>query len=402
MSQKPQDQALQSVTQEQPAEGDFLTSSAELIPLPKGLPGQLQTRYPTTDEHALRVVLQSLSGLSDNTIKSYRKEFLRFLLWLKTTREIQPDMLRRVTTEDLQEYANYLSNPRPLSKEFLALHGWSYSPFKKPLSSSSIAYALRLISLLFSRLQNLESEAEMPYTKFNPALNLAAGLKRQKVNSVKVRRAFDDLQWQAILQTIEEMPCETEKQLGLYHRARWVFAFMYHTFARIGDVASFKMSSFHRNEDGWFINLIGKGNTDADLIVTPDLMNELRVYRRSISLPPTPVFGEDIPGVVAFRKRAGRIYSGLTVKSIYLLCKEIFHRSALRIEQVDPEAAAKFCLATPHWLRHTSITHAMESGVQPRYVQRQARHTSLNTTARYDHADTKAWRKEFEQKFTKK
>ncbi len=364
-------------------------------------PGEIVSRYPTTDEHAMRVVLNSFSGLSVNSQRSYRKEFTRFLLWLKTTREWQPDMLRRVTTEEIQEYARFLLNPRPISIDFLKKHGWTYSPFKKPLSESSRGYAIRLVTLMFSRLQNLESESELPYAKFNPAVHVAAEYKRRVAKTKRVRKAFEEHEWNAIVETIEELPRSSPKELAIYHRARWIFAFMYHTFSRIGDVASFQMNSFRRDADGWYINLIGKGNLDADIVATPQLMNELRLYRKSLSLPAFPAYEEDIPGVVAFRKRGGKAYSGLTVKSIYLLCKEIFHRASVRIDRDNPEAAARFRNATPHWLRHTSITHALEKGIQPRYVQAQARHSSLDITAKYDHSDRRAWRKDFEEKFKK-
>ena len=37
----------------------------------------------------------------------------------------------------------------------------------------------------------------------------------------------------------------------------------------------------------------------------------------------------------------------------------------------------------------------MEMGVDPRYVQAQARHSSLHITARYDHKKRQAWRDAF-------
>jgi site-specific recombinase XerD len=46
-------------------------------------------------------------------------------------------------------------------------------------------------------------------------------------------------------------------------------------------------------------------------------------------------------------------------------------------------------------MRHTGVSHSMEMGVDPRYVQAQARHSSLNITARYDHKKRQAWRDAF-------
>jgi integrase/recombinase XerD len=358
------------------------------------------SRYPTTDSQALDVVLNSFAGHSQNTQRAYRKEMGRFLLWLQATREYRPDMLRKVTTQEIQEYALFLLNPRPFDAGFLAHHGWRHSPFRKPLSESSRAYAIRLITLMFSRLQNLESEGEAPYSKFNPAVHVSAAYKRRGAKTNRIRKAFDSTEWQAIITTIDNLPRTTAKDDAIYYRARWIFAFMYHTFSRIGDVAALKMSSFRREKEGWYIELVGKGNLEAEIIATPELIYELSLYRKSLSLPELPTFEETTPGVVAFRKKSGNPYSGLSSKSIYLLCKEIFHRAAILLADSDPTAASRFRAATPHWLRHTSITHALEQGIKPRYVQSQARHSSLSVTAGYDHADRSAWRDDFEKNFS--
>lgn len=358
------------------------------------------SRYPTTDSQALDVVLNSFAGHSPNTQRAYRKEMGRFLLWLQATREYRPDMLRKVSTQEIQQYALFLLNPRPFDPDFLAQHGWTHNPFRKPLSESSRAYAIRLITLMFSRLQNLESEGEAPYSKFNPAVHVSAAYKRRGAKTNRVRKAFDAIEWQAIITTIDNLPRTTVKDEAIYHRARWIFAFMYHTFSRIGDVAALRMNSFRREKEGWYIELLGKGNLQAEIIATPELIDELSLYRKSLSLPELPTFEETTPGVVAFRKKAGNPYSGLSSKSIYLLCKEIFYRAALVLADSDPNAASRFRAATPHWLRHTSITHALEQGIKPRYVQSQARHSSLSVTAGYDHADRNAWRDDFEKNFS--
>jgi site-specific recombinase XerD len=79
----------------------------------------------------------------------------------------------------------------------------------------------------------------------------------------------------------------------------------------------------------------------------------------------------------------------------------IFDQAANRMETDDPAAAAaaasRLRQATPHWMRHTGVTHAMESGASPRYVQAQARHSSLNVTAKYDHQVRRAWRADLER-----
>lgn len=50
--------------------------------------------------------------------------------------------------------------------------------------------------------------------------------------------------------------------------------------------------------------------------------------------------------------------------------------------------------ATPHWLRHTSITHQAQSGISLRHLAESARHARLETTSRYLHSEDNEWHRE--------
>jgi hypothetical protein len=43
---------------------------------------------------------------------------------------------------------------------------------------------------------------------------------------------------------------------------------------------------------------------------------------------------------------------------------------------------------------HTAITHQAQSGVELRYLARSARHSRLDTTARYLHAEAEEWQRQ--------
>jgi integrase/recombinase XerD len=63
--------------------------------------------------------------------------------------------------------------------------------------------------------------------------------------------------------------------------------------------------------------------------------------------------------------------------------------SPLRVERVVRAAATRAGIAadvTPHWLRHSHVSHALDRGAPVHLVQQTVGHASLATTTRYSHA----------------
>ena len=54
---------------------------------------------------------------------------------------------------------------------------------------------------------------------------------------------------------------------------------------------------------------------------------------------------------------------------------------------VKAALAEKLRRATPHWMRHTHATHALDSGAELTAVRDNLRHSSISTTSIYLHAD---------------
>ncbi len=57
------------------------------------------------------------------------------------------------------------------------------------------------------------------------------------------------------------------------------------------------------------------------------------------------------------------------------------------IEGDNPQLAEKLCRASPHWLRHSHASHALESGAELTTVRDNLRHASISTTSTYLHGD---------------
>ena len=74
--------------------------------------------------------------------------------------------------------------------------------------------------------------------------------------------------------------------------------------------------------------------------------------------------------------------------------KATVQRAAAQWQGDNPVKAAKLKRASTHWFRHTAITHQDDAGVALKYLNRNARHAKLETTAIYQHAEDDLWHQE--------
>lgn len=345
-----------------------------------------------TDEQAIAIFLNTYAGRSPHTVRSYQKECRRFLLWLNAVRGANPCLLPSVSVTDINSYQQFLAAPRPFSEAFLLANGWKSQPFRKPLGTASLHLCISVLHKMFDALRELRDGRDQPFCRFNP-LRLAHKGTLGAQSEDPIEQALTSAEWDAVQSAIENLPRNSNREKKHYHRARWTMQLLYRAFLRRDEAAQLRMGNFVPTVDGWEIALVGKGNKKARIIAPNKLIEELKVYRLSLGLDPLPCFGETRPAILALTGRE----KGLSAQAIYLLCNELFERAALRLDASDPHGAARLRQATPHWMRHTGISHAMDIGVNPRHVQAQARHSSLKTTAKYDHKARLSWRRDLEK-----
>ncbi len=79
--------------------------------------------------------------------------------------------------------------------------------------------------------------------------------------------------------------------------------------------------------------------------------------------------------------------AGITSKRLWAIVKRFFATTADVLGDTNPALAEKLRRATPHWMRHTHATHALERGADLTTVRDNLRHASLSTTSTYLHSD---------------
>lgn len=71
----------------------------------------------------------------------------------------------------------------------------------------------------------------------------------------------------------------------------------------------------------------------------------------------------------------------ITATRLWSIFKWFFATAAIVVGERSPATADKLRRATPHWMRHTHATHALDGGAELKSVRDNLRHASIATTS---------------------
>ncbi|WP_018441895.1 tyrosine-type recombinase/integrase [Trinickia symbiotica] len=353
------------------------------IALPVTLDGSLGTNRANgrhkqiaanTDIEAVRLWLAEYNA-SPHTLRSYRKEAVRLLLWATQT---LAKPLSSLTREDFLLYECFLASPSgDWADPERPRRGGTRRLFEGPLSERSRHQALGILSGLMTYL------VSAGYLGGNPL-----ALRRGRTNSARrirrVERYLDHALWDHVLASVELWPRLTGRDEQHHERSRWLIRLLYHTALRVSEAASAKAADFYQRRGKWWLHIIGKGGAEGEVPVSDALMADFARYRAFHGLLPVPSASETGPAVMSI---AGDDARHLTPAAIYLIVKEVFRRAADALDATDPVGAATLRRASTHWLRHSAASHQADAGTDIRFIQKNLRHASIETTGIYLHAE---------------
>jgi len=370
--------------------GALVPTPLELLALPHELSGETGANRAAhtitkqidanNDLQAIQTWLLEFSH-SPQTLRTYRKEAERLLLW-SLIHQHKP--LSSLSRDDLRAYQAFLANPQPQA-QWCGLrrprNHPSWRPFTGPLTQKSIAQAITIINALFNYL------VEAGYLSGNPLGLMRRQLAKKPLRKNQVtERYLEKACWEAVLAFIEQLPKNTLRQQQHYERVRYLFYVLYLLGLRVSEVAQAKMADIKQRRGRWWMEVTGKGQKTHQIPINDCLLQALMRYRCFYQLPAHP--SESETGYL-FMNMAGT--SGVTANMIYRLVKKLFLDCATSLEKTQPHFAEKLKKSSTHWLRHTAITHQADAGIELRYIKRNARHESVETTMHYQHAEEEKW-----------
>ncbi|RTR05055.1 tyrosine-type recombinase/integrase [Halomonas nitroreducens] len=325
---------------------------------------------------------------SPNTRRAYRREAERLLLWLAT----QGLGLAEVRRDHLDAFEAFLGDPQPRARWVGATRPRRdprWRPFRGPLSPASRRQSLVILQGLFAWL------AEAGWIAHNPFRLMRDKRRRLDNRQTRVERYLERPLWDWLWQWLAREPLPDASPRARFEsaRRRMLFGFAYLLAPRISEMAAARMSDFQRREGRWWWDVVGKGGKAARIPVPPDMMRLLGEWRDHLGLAAAP--GED-EATPLLRGLDGR--RGLGENRLYRLMRGVFDEAATALAAELGDAAtrevAQLRRATPHWLRHTALTHQAQAGIELRYLAETARHARLDTTARYLHAEDEEWHRQ--------
>lgn len=344
--------------------------------------------------------LDSYSGSYD-TFNAYRREIERFLHWCWL---IAGKTIKTIDRNDIKHYFDFSKQPplnwittkniqRFIIKDGVKTHNPEWRPFVVRISkakhkhgdtpdknnynpsNNSMAALIAVLSTFFTFLQ------QEGYIEVNP-VQLVRQKKRyiQKQQTHKVTRKLSHLQWQYVINTIENLANSDEK----FERHLFLMAIFYLLGLRISEVAGSQnhiptMADFAPDKNSrWWFTTVGKGNKVRDVAVPDALLEALKRYRTSCNLTPLPARGESAP---LLGKERGN--GNLGARQVRNLVQQCFDYAIKRLRKDNKEDAAQDLeTATVHWLRHTAISADIEH--RPReHVRDDVGHESSTITDRY-------------------
>lgn len=151
------------------------------------------------------------------------------------------------------------------------------------------------------------------------------------------------------------------------HRNRAMLETLYSCGLRVSELVGLRFSDLFFEEG--FIRVIGKGNKERLVPVSPQVQKEIDLYQQHIRLHLNIQKGSE--NIVFLNRRGAQ----LTRVMVFTIIKNLAVSIGLKKN------------ISPHTFRHSFATHLIEGGANLRAIQEMLGHESITTTEIYTHLD---------------
>lgn len=263
-------------------------------------------------------------GLSRNTLESYRRDLVKFGIWLEEYRKVD---LLQCTHADIQAFMAFLVKDQKA---------------KATTTSRAISSLKRLY------------QYQLRQGKINsdPTLQIA---------SPKLPRTLPKSLTEQDVELLINAP-DVGTPLGI--RDRTMLEILYATGLRVSELVTLSIAQISQNEG--VVRVMGKGNKERLVPLGEEALDWLKKYLLETRIPL-------LAGKVSNALFVTRRGEGMTRQMFWYLIRKY----ALQVDIKKP--------LSPHTLRHAFATHMINHGADLRVVQLLLGHADISTTQIYTH-----------------
>lgn len=256
-------------------------------------------------------------------------------LWLKSHAS---EHTRRAYAADVQRLLTHTGG-KPLAATTLAdLQGFADSLIDGDLSAGSRKRTINAIKSLLSFGQKI---GYLPF-------NVGAAIKAPKPKNTLAQRILSEAEVHSMI------------ALTTNHRDQVLLRLLYASAGRVSEVCALTWQDAQASGDSGQVTLFGKGEKTRAVLLSKATWQAL-----------TSLKGDARPTDPIFVSRKGG------------------HLDASQVHRIVRAAARRAGITgnvSPHWLRHSHATHALDRGAAATLVRDTLGHSSLSTTSMYAHA----------------
>ena len=243
---------------------------------------------------------------------------------------------QRAYRNDIQGFFAYVNQPLK-SVKLQFLQDYADYLLTQSLSLNSVRRTLASIKSLFAYAHKI---GYLPYDVGKPLII-------PKGKNKLAERILSEEEVHKLIDSIENQ------------RNQLIIKTLYFTGLRISELVSLKWKDISETSNGAILNVMGKGDKTNTILLPIHLYEDLIKYR-GIKLDDYPIFES---------QKGGHLNPDYISKMLKIIAVKVLGKNA-----------------TPHWLRHSHASHALENGCPIHLVQKQLNHSSIATTGRYLHA----------------
>lgn len=208
--------------------------------------------------------------------------------------------------------------------------------------AGTIALAINVIKSLYS------FTTELGYTE----VNIGKGIKPPKVRSELAQRILTETE---VIRMIDRVSKRRDHAL---------LRLLYHAGLRVSEIVGLKWEDVREVGDGAVLSVWGKGEKQRYVPISQEMYSELHeLDGRHL--------GKDRYVFQSRKSKGGTL-----------------PMDTRQVERIVLEAARNAGISgnvSPHWLRHSNASHALDNGAPVHVVKESLGHASLLTTTRYSH-----------------